>query len=121
MAMPMNREARPPSTMSMITTTSRTAVMTLFCSSCSMMRMSLDLSWVKVTATVLGQVFFRSSMTLRVASTVSMRLAPVRFETSMVMAGLPLMRVIEVGSLKVGRTSATSPSVTAAEPETATG
>jgi hypothetical protein len=49
---------------------------------------------VKVTATVLGQVFFRSSMTLRVASTVSMRLAPVRFETSMVMAGLPLMRVI---------------------------
>ena len=52
------------------------------------------LVWVKVTATVLGQVFFRSSMTLRVASTVSMRLAPVRFETSMVMAGLPLMRVI---------------------------
>ena len=34
----------------------------------------------------------------------------------MVIAGLPLMRVIEVGSLKVGRTSATSPSVTAASP-----
>ena len=44
-----------------------------------------------------------------------------RFETSMAMAGLPLTRVIEVASLKVGRTSATSPSVTAAEPEAAIG
>jgi hypothetical protein len=31
-------------------------------------------------------------------------LAPVRFDTSMVMAGLPLTRVIEVASLKVGLT-----------------
>ena len=112
MAMPMNSEARPPSTISMITTTSSTAVMTLFCSSCSMMRMSFDLSCVKVTSTVSGQVAVSSSTTARVASTVSIRLAPVRFDTSMVIAGLPLMRVIEVGSLKVGRTSATSPSVT---------
>ena len=121
MAMPMKSEARPPSTISMMTTTSRTAVMTLFCSSCSMMRMSFDLSCVKVTSTVAGQVFCSSSTTLRVASTVSIRLAPVRFDTSMVIAGLPLTRVIEVGSLKVGRTSATSPSVTAASPETAIG
>ena len=121
MAMPMNSEARPPSTISMMTTTSSTAVMTLFCSSCSMMRMSFDLSCVKVTSTVAGQVFFSSSTTLRVASTVSIRLAPVRFDTSMAIAGLPLTRVIEVGSLKVGRTSATSPSVTAASPETAIG
>ncbi len=35
-------------------------------------------------------------------STVSIRLAPVRFDTSMVMAGRPLTRVIEVASLKVG-------------------
>ena len=105
MAMPMKSEARPPSTISMMTTTSRTAVMTLFCSSCSMMRMSFDLSCVKATSTVAGQVFCSSSTTLRVASTVSIRLAPVRFDTSMVIAGLPLTRVIEVGSLKVGRTS----------------
>ena len=46
------------------------------------------------------------------ASTVSIRLAPVRFDTSMVMAGRPLTRVIEVASLKVGLTCAMSPSVT---------
>ena len=47
-------------------------------------------------------------------STVSIRFAPVRFDTSMVIAGRPLTRVIEVASLKVGFTCATSPSVTVA-------
>ena len=37
-----------------------------------------------------------------------------RFDTSIVIAGLPLTRVIDVASLKVGRTVATSPSVTVA-------
>jgi hypothetical protein len=83
--------------------------------------MSFDLSCVKETSTVEGQVLASSSTTLRVASTVSIRLAPVRFDTSIVIAGLPFTRVMEVGSLKVGRTSATSPSVTAAAPDTAIG
>src|SRR3954466_8824626 len=83
--------------------------------------MVLDLSCVKATSTVPGQVFFNSDTTAFRAPTVSIRLAPVRFETSMAMEGLPLTRVIEVASLKVGRTSATSPSVTAAEPVAATG
>ena len=39
----------------------------------------------------------------------------------MVIAGLPLTRVIEVASLKVGRTVATSPSVTEAPAVEATG
>ena len=121
MAIPMNSDARPPSTVSMITTTSRTAVMTLFCSSCSMVRMSFDLSCVKDTLTVEGQALTRFSTTARVASTVSTRLAPARFDTSMVIAGLPLTRVIDVGSLKVGRTSATSPSVTVLLPLAAIG
>ena len=42
------------------------------------------------------------------ASTVSIRLAPVRLTTSMAIAGRPSMRVIEVASLKVRRTLATS-------------
>ena len=37
-----------------------------------------------------------------------------RFDTSMVIAERPFTRVIEVASLKVGRTCATSPSVTTA-------
>ena len=39
----------------------------------------------------------------------------------MVIAGTPFTRVIEIASLKVGRTSATSPSVTAAPDEATTG
>ena len=54
-------------------------------------------------------------------STVSIRFAPVRLDTSMVMAGLPLTRVMEVGSLNVGCTCATSPSVTVAPADAATG
>ena len=45
-----------------------------------------------------------ASTTYFTASTVSIRLAPVRFDTSMVMAGRPLTRVTEVASLKVGLT-----------------
>ena len=44
-----------------------------------------------------------------------------RFDTSMVIAGLPLTRVIEVASLKVGLMVATSPSVTVAPADEATG
>ena len=44
-----------------------------------------------------------------------------RFDTSIVIAGRPLTRVIEVASLKVGFTCATSPSVTTAPGLAATG
>ncbi len=44
MAMPMKIEARPPRKNRMMTTTSRTAVMTLFCSSVSMSLMNFDWS-----------------------------------------------------------------------------
>ena len=64
--------------------------------------MIFDLSCVKVTWTASGQVFCSSATTAFTPSTVSIRLAPVRLETSMVMAGRPLTRVIEVASLKVG-------------------
>ena len=76
--------------------------------------MIFDLSCVKVTCTPSGQVFCSFSTTFFTPSTVSIRLAPVRFDTSMVMAGRPLTRVTEVASLKVGLTCATSPSVTVA-------
>ena len=64
--------------------------------------MTFDLSCVKETCSASGQVFFSCSTTAFTPSTVSIRLAPVRFETSMVIAGRPLTRVIEVASLKVG-------------------
>ena len=104
-AMPMNSEARPPSTNRMMTKTSSTAVITVFCRSCSIWRMVFDLSCVKATSTVAGPgLLAAASTTAFTPSTVSIRLAPVRFETSMAMAGRPLTRVIEVASLKVGRT-----------------
>ncbi len=121
MAMPMNSEARKPSVNMMITTTSSTPVATEFCRSCSICRMTLDLSCVNETCTASGQVLRSVSMVRRTPSTVSIRLAPVRFDTSMVMAGRPLTRVTEVASLKVGRTCATSPSVTAASADAASG
>ena len=73
------------------------------------------------TFSSLGQVCCRRSTTFFTPSTVSIRFAPERFETSMVIAGTPFTRVIEIASLKVGRTSATSPSVTAAPDEATTG
>ena len=106
--MPMNSEARRPSTDSMMTKTSRTAVMHAVLQLVQHDADVFDLSCVKVTWTVAGQVLRRSSTTFFVASTVSTRFAPLRFDTSMAIAGLPLTRVIEFGSLKVGRTCATS-------------
>jgi hypothetical protein len=120
-AMPMNKEARKPSANSMITVTSRTAVTTEFCKSASMVRMVFDLSWLKVTSTPSGQVAFSFSTSAFTPSTVSIRLAPVRLDTSMVIADWPFTRVTEVASLKVGRTCATSPTVTVAPDVAATG
>jgi hypothetical protein len=121
MAMPMNSEARKPSANRMITTTSSTLMMTEFWRSLSIVRMTFDLSCVKATLIVPGQVFCSRSTTFFTPSTVSIRLAPVRFETSMVIAGLPLTRVMVVASLKVGLTCATSPSVTVAPRDDAIG
>ena len=87
MAMPMNSEARKPSANRMITATSSTPVATEFCRSDSICRISFDLSWVKPTCTPAGQLFSIWATTCFTASTVSIRLAPVRFDTSMVIAG----------------------------------
>ena len=112
--MPMNSEARKPSANRMMTATSSTPVATEFCRSESIWRMTFDLSWVNVTCTAAGQVFCSVSTTFFTPSTVSIRFAPVRLDTSMVMAGRPLTRVTEVASLKVGLIRTTSPMVTAA-------
>src|SRR5204863_362035 len=56
-AMPMNSEARKPSTNKITIATSSTPVATEFCRSPSICRMIFDLSWVKVTCTASGQVF----------------------------------------------------------------
>jgi hypothetical protein len=45
----------------------------------------------------------KSFATTFTASTVSIRFAPVRFETSMAIAGLPFSRVMVSASLKVER------------------
>ncbi len=114
MAMPMNSDAREPSANRMMTATRRTPVATEFCRSLSICLMTLDLSWVKDTCTALGQVSFSFSTTCFTPSTVSIRLAPVRLEISIVMAGRPFTRVTVVASLNVGRTCEMSPSVTVA-------
>ena len=121
MAMPMNSDERKPSENRMMTITSSTPVTTEFCRSASICRISFDLSWVNETFSSLGQVCCSRSITFFTPSTVSIRLAPERFDTSMVIAGTPLTRVIEIASLKVGRTSATSPSVTVAPDDATTG
>jgi hypothetical protein len=120
-AMPMNSEARKPSANRMMTTTSSTPVATEFCRSASIWRMTFDLSWVKVTCTAAGQVFFSTSTVFFTPSTVSIRFDPVRFDTSMVMADKPLTRVTDVASLKVGLIRTTSPTVTEAPLEAAIG
>ena len=48
-AMPMNSDARNPSANRIMTATSSTPVMTEFCRSDSICRITFDLSWVKVT------------------------------------------------------------------------
>ncbi len=68
-----------------------------------------------------GSRFWNSAATAFTLSTVSIRLAPVRLEISIATAGSPLSRVIEVASLKVGRTSATSRARTVALGPTAIG
>ena len=55
-----------------------------------------------------GSALTKSSATAFTASIVSIRLAPMRFFTSMAIAGLPSRRVIVSASLKVERTVATS-------------
>ena len=117
----MNREARKPSANRITTATKSTPVATEFCKSPSIWRMIFDLSWVKVTCTASGQVLLICSITHFTPSTVSIKFAPVRFDTSMVMAERPLTRVTEVASLNVGLTCATSSSVTAALGEATTG
>ena len=103
--MPMNSEARKPSANRMMTATSSTPVTTEFCRSASIWRMTFDLSCVKVTCDGLRPGLSAAApTTCFTPSTVSIRLAPVRFDTSMVIAGVPLTRVIEVASLKVGLT-----------------
>ena len=104
-----------------MTATSSTPVRTEFCRSDSIWRMTFDLSWVKVTWTPSGHVACSASITFFTPSTVSIRLAPVRLDTSIVIAGMPLTRVTDVASLKVGRMVTTSPTVTAAPLEAAIG
>ena len=101
-AMPMNSEARKPSANRMITATRSTPVATEFCRSPSIWRITFDLSCVKVTCTASGHCRCICVTMYFTVSTISIRLAPVRFDTSMVMAGRPLTRVIEIASLKVG-------------------
>ena len=61
--------------------------------------MSVDLSWLKATTVPSGSVFWNAAVTSFTLSTVSIRFAPVRLETSMAMAGAPSSRVIVSGSL----------------------
>ena len=120
-AMPTKIDARPPSTNMMMTKTSSTPVITLFCRSARSCRMVFDSSWMKETCRPCGQRFCSCSTAFLTPSTVSMTLAPVRFLISMATAGRPSIRVIVVASLKVGRISATSPSTTLAVVFAATG
>ena len=55
MAMPMKIEARPPRMNRMMTTTSRTPVITLFCRSVSMLPDGLRLVLMKPTVSSAGQ------------------------------------------------------------------
>ena len=113
-AMPTKIDARPPSTNMMMTKTSSTPVITLFCRSARSCRMVFDSSWMKETWSPLGQRFCSCSTAFLTPSTVSMTLAPVRFLISIATAGRPSTRVIATASLKVGRISATSPRTTLA-------
>ncbi len=70
--------------------------------------MSVDLSWLNPITAPSGSPEAAAFATAFTASTVSIRLAPVRLETSMAMAGWPFSRVMVSGSLKVARTVARS-------------
>ena len=88
--------------------TRMTAIMTWFCRSPSNWFTKTDLSCVKVTFMPSGIVLMYVSAMAFTCPIVSIRLAPMRFFTSMAMAGLPLSRVTVSASLKVARTVATS-------------
>ena len=115
-ANPISSEARPDSAKRMTMNTRITAVSTEFCKSDSSWRMLIDLSWLKVTTVPGGSRFWLLATSAFTASTVSIRFAPVRFETSMAMAGLPFSRVIEVGSFCVAVMVARSRARTTAVP-----
>ena len=99
MASPMSSEARPESAARMTMKTRMTAVSTEFCKSCSSCLMTVDLSWLNEILVPSGSALANSAATIFTASTVSTRLAPVRFDTSTATAGLPSRRVIDSASL----------------------
>ena len=98
-----------------------TAVRTEFCRSNSSCRMSLDLSWLKVISVPSGKSLRNSSVTAFTSSTVWIRFAPDRLETSIATAGTPFRRVTVSGSFSVGRISAMSRTRTVAVPVDTTG
>ena len=98
-ARPISSDARPDRAYRMTMKTRMTAVRTLFSRSPSNCRILVDLSWLKLTTAPGGNSFAKSSATTFTSSTVSTRFAPVRFDTSMAMAGLPFSRAIVSASL----------------------
>ena len=87
MAMPTSPAVRTPKAPTTTIMTSRTALMTLFWRSLSIVRISSERSWLKVTCTDSGQKARSSSTTARTASMVSMMFSPVRLEISSATAG----------------------------------
>ena len=121
MANPIRMDERTVKAYRMTMNTKTTAVRTEFCRSDSSWRMVIDLSWLNDTSTPSGRSFCTTSVTARTSSTVSIRLAPMRFDTSIATAGLPSRRVMLTGSFRVGRISAMSMARTTAVSEATTG
>ena len=107
-ARPISTAARVDRAKRMMMKTSTTAVSTLFCNSPSMSRIITDLSWLKSIRAPSGRSGWNPSATAFTASTVATRFEPVRFDTSIAIAGWPFSRVMVSGSVKVGRTAARS-------------
>ena len=120
-ARPIRIAARPESANRMTMKTSTTAVSTLFCRSERSWRISVDLSWEKPSTAPSGITAPAASAAAFTPSTVWIRLAPVRLETSIAIAGWPFSRVIVSGSLKVARTVAMSRARTTASGPATTG
>ena len=121
MATPTKPADRTPRAATTTIMTSNTALITLFCKSPSMVRISLDRSWLYVTITFGGQFSRSASTTSRTRAIVSMMFSPVRLDTSKAMAGWPLIRAKLSGSRNVGRRSAMSRMRTTESPLTLTG
>ena len=121
MARPIRIDERMPRKYRITMNTRITAVSTEFCKSSSIVRMSFDLSWLKLTSTPAGSTDLNSSATAFTPSTVSMRFAPDRLDTSIAIAGLPLSRAMESASSKVERIVARSRARTTAFPLAAIG